>query len=160
MGEKDLESFIKYCVKKVYLVYIMTSSKTRALRLFNTLNTRGLPLSPADIIKASNLELIIDQSEQDEYAKTWIELENELSRDQLGDLLTYIRTAKAKDKLRKSLDEEYEDLYLRKVLPKGREFIDYLKDMSGIYATKIMKPIIIARRKDEQNRYKLLIAVT
>jgi uncharacterized protein with ParB-like and HNH nuclease domain len=155
MPEDQLEAFIEYVIQKVYLVYIMTSSRTRALRLFNTLNTRGVPLSSADIIKAANLELITDQIMQDDYAKKWIDLETDLGREELGDLLTHIRTVKVKDKARKSLEDEYENLYSSKVFQKGKPFIDYLVDMADIYSTKIVSPKVTVKKQDRQNRYKL-----
>lgn len=157
MSQEDLEAFIKYAIQKVYLVYIMTSSRTRALRLFNTLNTRGVPLSSADIIKASNLEAIRDLREQDEYAKKWIDLETDIGREELGDLLAYIRTAKGRDKARRSLEEEYEALFAAKKFAKGRSFIDYLIDVADVYASKIKSPAITVARQDDAHRYKLIV---
>jgi uncharacterized protein with ParB-like and HNH nuclease domain len=68
------------------------------LRLFNTLNNRGIPFTPADIIKVNSLELIKDEKEQASYASKWIEFEEKLGREELGELLSHIYTMKDMDK--------------------------------------------------------------
>jgi len=37
---------------------------TTAYRIFNVLNTRGLPLSPSDLLKSENLGVIRDEEER------------------------------------------------------------------------------------------------
>jgi len=157
LTQEQLKSFAKYVLRKGHIVYIVTSNKTRALKLFNTLNTRGLSLSPADIIKAANLDAISNDEQRDQYAKDWIALEEDLGRERLGDLLSHIRTAKAKDKLRASLDEEYEKLCDNGKLPRGSKFIDYLAQMSDIYRTKVLQPSIDITRQADRNRCEWLI---
>ena len=136
-NEEELKNFAKYLIQKVYVVSIRTDSLGSAIRLFNVLNTRGLPLSPSDIIKAVNLEAIKDESERERYADKWIEIENDLGREELENLLSLIRFIYAKDKARKSLSEEYEQLYKRNI-SKGKEFINLLDEYRTIYKRNII----------------------
>ncbi|MBC7112549.1 MAG: DUF262 domain-containing protein [Candidatus Methanomethyliales bacterium] len=98
-GEEQLHNFITYLLNNVYVVGIRTSDLSSAIRLFNILNTRGLPLSSIDIIKGRNLEAIQDKNSKDKYAREWIQLEKELSRDELENLISHIRTIYAKEQV-------------------------------------------------------------
>lgn len=159
-NEKELINFTEYILGKVYVVSIRTSSLGSAIRLFNVLNTRGLPLSHTDIIKAKNLEEISDVKEREKYADKWIEIESGIGREELENLLSFIRFIYAKEKAKKSLSEEYEQLYRKNIIPLGIEFIEILKEYSDIYEGKILKPDIriqVNKNIEKRNRYHVLI---
>ena len=141
-SEKELIDFAEYILGNVYVVSIRTSSLGSAIRLFNVLNTRGLPLSSVDIIKARNLEDISDVEEREKYVDKWIEIESDIGREELENLLSFIRFIYAKEKARKSLSEEYDKLYKEKVIPRGSEFIKILEEYSDIYKEKILNKSI------------------
>ncbi len=48
-------NFVEYLYNNVYVICISTKDLPYAIQLFNILNTRGLPLTTADILKAENL---------------------------------------------------------------------------------------------------------
>ena len=62
----------------VYMVHMITKSDLNsAFRLFHTLNTAGLDLSPSDILKAENLGVIKEDEIQKQYAEIWQSIEEE-----------------------------------------------------------------------------------
>ncbi|MCD6488319.1 MAG: DUF1524 domain-containing protein, partial [Desulfurococcales archaeon] len=161
-SEKELIDFAEYILGNVYVVSIRTSSLGSAIRLFNVLNTRGLPLSSVDIIKARNLEDISDVEEREKYADKWIEIESDVGREELENLLSFIRFIYAKEKARKSLSEEYDKLYKEKVIHCGSEFIKILEEYSDIYREEILNKSIQIdniRSIEKLSRYPVLIGM-
>lgn len=57
------------------LLPIEAESQETALRIFSTLNDRGLPLSDADIFKAQFYKYYNEKGEKDKFVKKWKELE-------------------------------------------------------------------------------------
>ena len=57
------------------LLPIEADNQNTALRIFSTLNDRGLPLSDADIFKAQFYKYYSDKGEKEAFIKTWKELE-------------------------------------------------------------------------------------
>lgn len=57
------------------LLPIEAESQDTALRIFSTLNDRGLPLSDADIFKAQFYKYYTEKGEKDSFIKRWKELE-------------------------------------------------------------------------------------
>ena len=157
--EEELISYIEFLLNNVYVVAIRTLDMASAIRLFNVLNTRGLPLSSVDIIKGINLEVISDKELRDKYAKRWIELERELSREELEKLISFIRTVYAKDKARVSLHEEFEKLYREKKIEKGERFFDLVGEFAEIYEKRILKPEIDDLDHRRRNKYRILVSL-
>lgn len=57
------------------LLPIEAETQSTALRIFSTLNDRGLPLSDSDIFKAQFYKLYSDKGEKDQFITKWKELE-------------------------------------------------------------------------------------
>lgn len=69
------------------LLPIEAESRDTALRIFSTLNDRGLPLSDADIFKAQFYKHYTEKGKKDAFIKKWKDLEvlcNEIFRPQTG----------------------------------------------------------------------------
>lgn len=62
-------------MKNCILLPIEAMSQDTALRIFSTLNDRGLPLSDADIFKAQFYKMFSGKGEKDKFIKKWRELE-------------------------------------------------------------------------------------
>lgn len=62
-------------LNNVILLPIEAESQDTALRIFSTLNDRGLPLSDADIFKSQFYKYFSDQGRKDEFIKCWKDLE-------------------------------------------------------------------------------------
>ena len=153
----NLERYVIYLLKKVYLVYIKAASFASAFRLFNVLNTRGLLLSTSDLLKSENLGEIKDESMRLQYANIWRDIENNLGGEELENLIAFIRTIQLKEKAKLSIYEEYrKKIFKEQLLNTGKEFIDYLKDIAEIYSDKILEGKIVGETRKE-NEYKNIV---
>lgn len=65
-----LPYFVHWLLEKVYLVEITTSADDEAYTIFETMNDRGLPLSPTDMLKGYLLTKITDV-QRDRSSKVW-----------------------------------------------------------------------------------------
>lgn len=76
-------TYFKYVVNRllrnVILLPIESKDRESALRIFSTLNNRGLPLSDADIFKAAMYQHYRDLGKEDEFNLRWQDLDEKLS---------------------------------------------------------------------------------
>ncbi|MGX2972796.1 DUF262 domain-containing protein [Helicobacter sp. T3_23-1059] len=96
-------SWKKFCDmflgKKLFVLLVVCDSQESAMTIFNTLNSRGLPLSNADILKG----YIYKKSEsKNEFANTWKEIESKVEdSDNIKDLdflfLQYMHIVRAEN---------------------------------------------------------------
>ncbi len=154
---KSLEEFITHLLQNVYVVCIKTRTLTTAYRLFNVLNTRGLPLTPADLLKSENLGAIEDDKEREIYSKKWISMESRIGREELANVISYIRMIKKKEKAKLGIYEEYQQLFKSGKLVKGKQFIDYVEAIVDIYDQKVLNPDVNVRDMEKRNLYKNLV---
>jgi hypothetical protein len=104
-----------YLVQRCYLVVVAASDQESAFRIFSVMNSRGLDLSPADILKAEIIGAI-PQAQQDDYTEKWEELEAELGRVRFAELFGHIRTIHRKQKMSETLIAEF-----RKHVPTAKQ---------------------------------------
>lgn len=111
---------------RTFLVIVSTPDLNSAYRIFSILNARGLPLTPADIFK-SQVVGAIAEFERSDYAELWEDLEEDLGRDEFGELFLYLRTIVSKARAERSLLIEFPEQVLKGYLPaNGRAFVDDL----------------------------------
>lgn len=157
-GLESIEDFITYVLTNTYLVYIKTSTQASAFRLFSVLNSRGEPLNTSDLLKSENLGEIKDTLEREKYAKTWREIEDNLGREELENLIIFIRTMKIQEKAKVSIYEEYQNnIFKPKIVKKGTEFISLLKDVATIYNDKILEGSINSDSQEKINKYFTIV---
>ena len=121
-----------YVAQKSFLVVVSASDGDSARRIFSVMNNRGLDLSPTDVLKAVVLDAITDSQSQDEYAVKWESIEEELGRDDFRDLFAHIRMIYRKDKLRGSLENEFQTYVISGLTSK--KAIDFVDDELEPYA--------------------------
>ena len=156
--DEKLEQFVKYLLNNVCLVYIKTNTITSAFRLFNVLNARGLALNTSDLLKSENIGEIKDEKSRVKYANIWRKIENELGREELENVIGFIRTIKLKERAKISIYEEYRKLVFGNgLLKKGEGFIDYLEEVSRIYSEKVIDVDIYKNSSAKKNEYKNII---
>lgn len=114
-------SLILFLVQRCFLVVVSASDQSSAYRIFSVLNDRGLDLSPTDILKA-NIIGDIAEKYRPQYAEKWVKMEEDLGRDRFRDLFAHIRMTYMKNKMRGTLQQEFQANVLSKV--KGECFID------------------------------------
>lgn len=109
-NEQELKKLAQYILQKVFIVFVQTDDLASSFRLFNVLNSRGLPLSNADLLKNmlfeasanSNNNSIENQVKQD-----WSEIEDIVGINNLDKFLTLHKISEKKDRdrvLEKGLD--------------------------------------------------------
>lgn len=69
--DRALPFFVDWLIENVHLVQITAHSDDDAYTIFETMNDRGLSLSPLDMLKGYLLNNISDPTRRNEAAKTW-----------------------------------------------------------------------------------------
>jgi len=108
LDKEERRRLIVYVAQRCYLVLVAASDQESAFRIFSVLNSRGLDLSPADILKADIIGRL-PASEQDQYTAIWESCEDELGRERFADLFGHIRTIHRKQKLKETLVKEFRE---------------------------------------------------
>lgn len=113
--------FATRIINNVILLPIEAESQDTALRIFSTLNDRGLPLSDADIFKSQFYKYFSDKGMKDDFIKRWKQLEegaNEIFRPMRGtpmdDLFTrYMYFRRARLRVRDTTTQALRDFFSR-----------------------------------------------
>jgi uncharacterized protein with ParB-like and HNH nuclease domain len=113
-----------YIAQRCYLVIVAASDQESAFRIFSVLNSRGLDLSPADVLKAEIIGAL-PADKQDAYTARWEDLEDELGRARFAELFGHIRTIHRKQKMKGTLIAEF------------REFVPSRKDPAKFIDTEL-----------------------
>lgn len=108
LSQAELVRLVQFVVTRCYLVTVATPDLDSAYRIFGVLNSRGLDLSATDILKA---EIIggIAPALRDTYTKKWEDEEEDLGRDEFGDLFSHIRMVYRKAKPQGTLLKEFKE---------------------------------------------------
>lgn len=121
----EYPSFFSYLPTRILnnciLLPIEADNQNTALRIFSTLNDRGLPLSDADIFKAQFYKYYSDKGKKDEFINQWKELEevcekifNPISGTPMDELFTrYMYYERAKLGIKSSTTEALRKFYER-----------------------------------------------
>jgi len=117
----DVVRLVQFVITRCYLVTVATPDLDSAYRIFGVLNSRGLDLSATDILKA---EIIggIEPALRDAYTKKWEDEEEDLGRDEFGDLFSHIRMVYRKAKPQGTLLKEFKEHVVPARQP--RSFVD------------------------------------
>lgn len=97
-----------YVANRCFLVVVAASDEESAFRIFSVLNSRGLDLSAADILKADIIGKI-PMEKQDSYTAIWEDCEDELGRERFSDLFGHIRMIHRKQKMQGTLVAEFRE---------------------------------------------------
>ncbi|GHU12250.1 hypothetical protein FACS1894161_0060 [Spirochaetia bacterium] len=142
----DFPSYFAYLPARILgnciLLPIDAESQETALRIFSTLNDRGLPLSDADIFKAQFYNFYGSQGKKDSFIEQWKELEEiceEIFHPQTGtpmdELFTrYMYYERAKKGIKSSTTEALRKFYEGK----GRDKYNLLKQEETFNNLKIL----------------------
>lgn len=106
--EIDINDFVIWFFESVSLTTIICPSSDAAIKIFNVLNNRGMPLSPIDILKSSLMQDISDISERKSFKNKWDHINDtlELSGLDLENMLTNYLFYKITKNPKARLDKE------------------------------------------------------
>ena len=124
-------------LRNCILLPIEAESQDTALRIFSTLNDRGLPLSDADIFKAQFYKFFGDKGDKENFITQWKELEERCEKifhpitgTPMDELFTrYMYYVRAKQGIKSSTTEALRKFYERKqydLLKKEETFNDLI----------------------------------
>lgn len=107
-GESELKKIAQYILQNVYVVFVQTDDVASSFRLFNVLNSRGLPLSNADLLKNTLFEFArTENKDSSQVEESWAEIENLVGVSKLDKFLTLHKISEKKDRdrvIQKGLD--------------------------------------------------------
>lgn len=155
-----IDHFSSYLSQKVVIVIVKSWNLSSAFRLFNVINTRGMKLNNSDLLKSKNFSKI-NESKQENCRRIWEDIEEYMDTNGGMDLLIrFIRNIKIKEKARKNVFEEYENIIFKKE-PNfiGENFIKYLEDVFSIYQEKIIDAKLNTSDSISNVRYFNLISL-
>lgn len=136
LPEDDRTRLFVMMASRTFLVVVSTPDLNSAYRIFSVMNARGLPLTPPDIFK-SRVIGAIPESDRGDYAELWEDLEEDLGRDEFGDLFLYVRTIVSKSRAVKGLLTEFPEQVLNAYLPSsGKDFVN-----------KVLEPYALADQR-------------
>ena len=148
---KYRNDLITFVIQRCYLVVVEVSDTQSAYRVFSVMNDRGLDLSPTDILKAEIIGAMPDD-EQDNYTKQWEEWEDQLGRDGFRDLFSHIRMIFRKQKMRGTLNAEFNEYVKPTETPK--KFLDEtLKQSATAYLSIVNQDFSGSGDAETINRY-------
>ncbi|MCQ2889150.1 DUF262 domain-containing protein [Helicobacter pylori] len=127
---ENIDSFIEWLYSNVKFITIICPNIDKALRIFNVLNARGLPLHAIDIFKGELLKHA-KEHEQEEFVSRWNDLsqkcsDNDLTMETLFSwYLTYLNPVTSKEKMEKRLVTWFNKL--------NKTPLEYLKGVEDFY---------------------------
>ncbi|WP_104744987.1 DUF262 domain-containing protein [Helicobacter acinonychis] len=127
----DINAFIKWLYSNVKFVAIVCPNIDKALRIFNVLNARGLPLNATDIFKGELLKELAKEEDQKKLVSRWNTLsqkcsDNGLTMETLFSwYLTYLDPVTSKEKMGKRLVTWFNKL--------NKPPLEYLKGVEDFY---------------------------
>ncbi|PKL80857.1 MAG: hypothetical protein CVV25_02770 [Ignavibacteriae bacterium HGW-Ignavibacteriae-4] len=164
----DFPSYFAYLPARILgnciLLPIEAESQDTALRIFSTLNDRGLPLSDADIFKAQFYKHYSAKNQKDAFIEKWKELEEisskifkPLNGTPMDELFTrYMYFVRAKKGIKSSTTEalrkfyekdKYAILKLDETLPNLKILVDFWNDVytqnSERFSQNILRKLFI-----------------
>lgn len=128
---EDINAFIQWLYLRVNFITITCSDTDMALRIFNVLNARGLPLHATDIFKGELLKKLTEEKEQEELATRWENLrqkclDNGFAMETLfSQHLTYLNPVTSREKMEKRLVTWFKNL--------NKTPLEYLKGVEDFY---------------------------
>ncbi len=128
---ENINSFIDWLYSNVKFITIICPSIDKALRIFNVLNARGLPLNATDIFKGELLKELAKEEDQKKLVSRWNALsqkcsDNDLTMETLFSwYLTYLNPVTSRGKMEKELVTWFNIL--------NKPPLEYLKGVEDFY---------------------------
>jgi len=128
---EKLESFIQYIFENIVIITITCSSRVSAIRLFQTLNTRGLELGLADLTKSYLFSQIQEKRKCKQFLMSWRDIEKiaEDNEESVSDMLTYYGYYVLESRPKRALNEELEKYFKgkdsNKIVYEIKKFAEY-----------------------------------
>lgn len=115
-GIGKIRSLMQFILDKVVFITITCSDRVSAIKIFQIINTRGLELSLADLVKSALLAKLKDKRKHTPFMASWRDIETiaERNDETVSELLTYYAYYLLASKPKRSLYEEFERKFKKK----------------------------------------------
>jgi uncharacterized protein with ParB-like and HNH nuclease domain len=138
-GIEAIENLSKYIFRNVVVITITCLRQEHAIKLFQVLNSRGLDLTNADLIKSYLFGELGDDQQKDQFISSWEQIET-LSREikeTTNDLLTYYQYYLIAKNPERTLFEELKNQFKNKNSNEIiHDFLGLVKSLSTIKAER------------------------
>jgi len=130
-GIEAIKKFTEYILRKVEMITIICTQQEYAIKLFQVLNTRGLDLTPADLIKSHLYSKLEEEIERNAFNATWQDVEtiSEYMGESVTNLFTYygyyLLAKNPKRSLYEELIDEFKGKDSNKVIHEFNKFVDF-----------------------------------
>ncbi len=144
LREKEIENinhFIEWLYSNVVFITIICPNIDKALRIFNVLNARGLPLNATDIFKGELLKELTEEKEQEWLATRWEDLRQKCLDNGFtmeiffSQYLVYLEPKTSKEKMEKRLVTWFKNLNKTPL-----EYLDGVEDFYNAYVEVLEMP--------------------
>ncbi|GAA8202939.1 DUF262 domain-containing protein [Helicobacter pylori] len=138
---EDINAFIIWLYHKVIFITITCPNTDMALRIFNVLNARGLPLHAIDIFKGRLLKELTEEKEQEELAIRWENLRQKCLEEGFAmetlfnQYLNYLNPVTSRKKTNKRLDTQFDKLQKSPL-----KYLDGVEDFYNAYVEVLEMP--------------------
>ncbi|GAA8590022.1 DUF262 domain-containing protein [Helicobacter pylori] len=128
---KNINDFIDWLYSNVKFITIICPSIDKALRIFNVLNARGLPLNATDIFKGELLKELAKEENQKKLVSRWNALSQKCSDNDLAIetlfswYLIYLNPVTSREKMEKMLVTWFKNL--------NKPPLEYFKGVEDFY---------------------------
>lgn len=132
----DVNKFVIWLYEKIVLTTILCPNADSAIRIFNVLNDRGMPLSPIDILKSSLMQRILNEEDKNTFKVSWEAIITKLEFDDIAfeDMLNSYLYYKLGDNPSARIDTELMDIFKKEnKLENPLEIISEIKKFSDSY---------------------------
>ena len=132
----DVNKFVIWLYEKIVLTTILCPNADSAIRIFNVLNDRGMPLSPIDILKSSLMQRILNEEDKNTFKVSWEAIITKLEFDDIAfeDMLNSYLYYKLGDNPSVRIDTELMDIFKKEnKLENPLEIISEIKKFSDSY---------------------------
>jgi len=151
LTEEDQQQFTQFLVNSCVVVVVSTPDFESAFRVFSRLNSRGIDLSHADVLKAELIGLI-EPREQDRYTRKWEDVEEQLGQESFLSLFGHMVMARYHDVLRESMLTSFKRVFHPETSPAS--FIDHtLIPYSDCFTEILSSDYSIRQQSALINRY-------
>lgn len=156
---EELPYFVDWLLERVYLVQIIAYNERDAYTIFETMNDRGLSLTPAEMLKGYLLSHIEDTDQRNNANKVWsehIKLLKDIDKDEDANAIkAWLRSQYAEDIRERTRGAEPRDFELigtefhrwvnshneRLGLNSNGDFVDFIENQFVFYARYYQKLI-------------------
>ncbi|MEJ5223958.1 MAG: DUF262 domain-containing protein [Anaerolineales bacterium] len=90
--DETLPYFVDWLIENVYLVEITAYNDEDAYTIFETMNDRGLSLSPTDMLKGYLLANITDETKRTTATQTWKQIQQNLTESNTDEMADFFKT--------------------------------------------------------------------